>query len=163
MARPKLKLTLSSFDILMELTGGVLMILLIAYPLYHYAELPEVIPMHFDATGQPDRFGSKSSIWILPTVGLVIYIGLVILNRFPHIFNYNTEITQDNAERQYRLATTLLRIVNLAITLIFFYITYQSVQSAMSGQSGLGFMFVPFVFIVTIGPVIWYLIKASKK
>ncbi|WP_420580424.1 DUF1648 domain-containing protein [Reichenbachiella sp.] len=163
MARPKLKLTLSSFDVLMELMGGVLIILLVAYPLYRYAELPEVIPMHFDATGKPDRFGSKCSIWILPMVGFVVYVGLMILNRFPHLFNYPTEITNHNAERQYKLAATLVRTINFSTALIFYYITYQSVQSALVGQDGLGRMFLPLVILGTICPIAWYLIKVYRN
>lgn len=163
MARPKLKLTLSSFDIIMELIGASLIILLIAYPIYHYASLPEVIPMHFDAEGIPDGFGQKSWIWTMPVLGLAVYIGLFILNRYPHIFNYPTEITTENAERQYKLATTLIRMVNLSVAMIFFYITYQSVLSSLSGQGGLGTIFIPIVIFSTTAPLIWYLIKASRN
>lgn len=163
MARPKLKLTLTFFDVIIETLGGILIILLVAYPIYHYANLPEEIPIHFNASGNPDGFSSKRDIWIMPFLGLAVYVGLVILNRYPHVFNYPTEITAENAERQYKLATTLLRMVNFSIALIFFYITYHSVQSAISGQGGLGIMFMPIVLLGTIGPLIWYLIKASKN
>ena len=49
--------------------------------------LPERIPIHWDAAGAPDRWGSKETLWIFPAIGAVIYLGLsaaVLLKRAVH-------------------------------------------------------------------------------
>ena len=146
MERPRIKITLDSWDYMIEIFGGLCIIMMIVWPSVYYVDLPESIPKHYNALGEPDAFGSKSSIWILPAVGLVMYAGMFALNRFPHIFNYPTQITQENAERQYRNATKLVRIINMLMAASFFYIELTTVQTALNKQEGLGVLFLP-IFI----------------
>ncbi len=52
-----------------------------------YNSLPELMPLHFDANGYPDRIGERSEIWILPTIGAIVYTfnllsGLLLRLRF---------------------------------------------------------------------------------
>lgn len=163
MIRPKIKLPLSLFHIFLETTGAILIILLISYPLYHFSSLPEIIPIHFDASGKADGFTSKIGIWFIPILGLVVYIGLFILNKYPHTFNYQVDITEENANYQYSLATQFIRIINLFLAGLFFYITYHIIASALNGSEGLGTWFLPIVLVGTIAPIVWYLIKSSKN
>lgn len=39
-----------------------------------FPKLPEIIPVHFDATGVPDRYGSRWSIFIFPGINLIMTI-----------------------------------------------------------------------------------------
>jgi signal transduction histidine kinase len=98
MNRPKIKLKLSSFDWLVEILAAIALIILIVITLIHYSELPDKVPVHFNISGEPDSYAGKMGIWILSIVGTVLYIGLTILNRFPHAFNYTAKITMENAE-----------------------------------------------------------------
>jgi hypothetical protein len=43
---------------------------------------------------------------------------MTVLNRFPHIFNYTTTITEENALREYTRATRLVRYLKLTMVLI---------------------------------------------
>jgi len=49
-----------------------------AYALYLYPDLPEKIPTHFNAKGEPDAYGGKNSIYIGPAI-----LGVVSLLMFP--------------------------------------------------------------------------------
>lgn len=162
MTKPKLKLTLQPFDVILEVCGAAILLLLLVYPLTMYADMPDTIPMHFDASGNPDRYAAKVQIWLLPILELAVYIGLVYLNRYPHTFNYPLDITEENAERQYQLATRFIRLINISVAVVFCYITYQIIQSAMTGVGGMGTWFLPTVILLTMGPIIWYLVKASR-
>lgn len=115
---------------------GVLV--LIVLPFWFYNDLPDRIPKHFNAAGQPDAFGTRSSIWISPIVGVVLFIGMAVLNQYPHLFNYLKPITQDNYESQYRNATRLLRLINVIMVWVFAYITYGTIQTALGKVDGLG-------------------------
>ena len=35
----------------------------------HWNDLPDQVAMHFNAKGEPDRFGSKSELFIVPLIG----------------------------------------------------------------------------------------------
>ena len=134
---PKIQIRLTIHDWVMEITGVALLIIIIALPLIFIKELPEIIPTHFDASGQPDGFGGKSSFWILPLSGIIIYVLLTILEAFPHIYNFPVKITQENAEIQYRLATRMLRILKIQILIMYSFILYMTIKTVKGETSGL--------------------------
>jgi hypothetical protein len=45
--------------------------------------LPDRIPTHFDIAGQPNGWGSPDSLWLLPAFGLLIYLTISVVERFP--------------------------------------------------------------------------------
>ena len=51
---------------------------LFAFLLLVQAQVPDLIPLHFDAAGQPDRIDAKSAIFSLPQIGLL----MIFLNFF---------------------------------------------------------------------------------
>ncbi len=163
MNRPKLNIRLYFADWILEIIGAIFLILMIAYPLYHFNKLPEVIPSHFNAAGQPDGFSKKSILWILPTIGLFMYVGMFFLNKLPHIFNYPKEITEENAEHQYQIATKMVRTLNTLIAASFFYIIYRTVQTSLNETKGLGTYFLPAFLITIFGTLGIYLYLSLKK
>ena len=163
MDRPKLHIALDTSDWIMEIVGAIFLILMVGLPMYYFNELPDIIPKHFNAVGEPDGFSQKIVIWTLPSIGAVTYIGMLFLNRYPHIFNYPTEITSENAERQYRAATKLIRTLNLLISASFCYIGYSTIQTALNKKEGLGTFFMPVFLLGIFGTIGVYLYFAFKK
>jgi hypothetical protein len=54
------------------LGGGILVIVaLIGLLCFRFPSLPLLIPLHFDAAGIPDRFGSRVQVFIAPLIGLL--------------------------------------------------------------------------------------------
>jgi uncharacterized membrane protein len=39
-----------------------------------YNQLPDLLPLHFDVHGNPDRIGDRSEIFVLPAIGLVVNV-----------------------------------------------------------------------------------------
>lgn len=163
MERPKIKIDLDISDFIIEIIGAIFIIMMIAWPLYFFNELPDIIPSHFNAAGEPDGFSQKNTIWSMPALGLFSYISMFILNKFPHIFNYPKEITEENAERQYRIATKLIRTLNVLIAAGFFYISLRTIQTALNEQNGLGTFFLPIFLLTIFGTIGVYMYQALKK
>lgn len=148
-ARPVIRLSFSTQDCLLEISGCLLLILQWLVVLYYYSGLPEQIPTHFNIQGQPDDTGHKNMLFFLPAISLVLYTGMTILNRYPHIFNYPGKITPQNAERQYLIATRLIRYLKFIVVLTFFAITLSIILTAKNISTGLGVWFLP-VFLMLI-------------
>lgn len=161
--RPRIKIPLNTHDFAIEFLGLSFLIILIIIPLIYYNRLSERIPVHFNAAGTPDGFGSRSSLFILPATGLFMYLLLTVLAAFPHIFNFPVTITPENAEVQYRLATRLLRILKTVILILFSFISWMSVRTATGNATGLGKMFLPVFIILTFGVIIIYLVQAQNN
>ena len=148
--RPKIKVPIDSIDILMEGISIVLIVLMWLYLYLEYPNLPETVASHFNSKGEPNDYSSKSVILLLPSIATLMYSGLFILNRFPHLHNYMVNITEENALKNYRFSTRILRIVNMLSMIMLAYLTYQIVQSAKSSTFSLGTYFLPIVIGTSI-------------
>lgn len=51
--------------------AGVACLLLFGYTCLRFPDLVPRVPLHFDATGLPDRFGSRNQVFLLPIIGLM--------------------------------------------------------------------------------------------
>jgi uncharacterized membrane protein len=161
--RPKIKLVPTSTDKLMDLLGWLILLALWALTITYYSTLPDTIPTHFNTAGEADGFGRKASIVSLPVVASLLYIGLTVLNRFPHIFNFPTHVTQDNALSQYTNATRMIRYLKLILVLVFAGISFQTIQQANGAGEGLGVWFLPLTLVLIFIPLIYFVIKSFQS
>ncbi len=161
--KPKIKLTLSSIDKKLELICKIFLLVMWVIALYTFYRLPTTIPIHFNASGEPDDYGNKLILLILPVFATVIYWGVTKLNKYPHIFNYLTKITEDNAEMQYSIATKMLRFLKLAILIIFSLIILFTYLTTIGVTNGLGFWFLPFTYGLLLIPTIISISHSFKK
>jgi uncharacterized membrane protein len=130
--------------------------------LYFYRKLPGTIPTHFNAAGTADDFGPRSSVFFLPALGTVLFIGMSILNRFPHIFNYPVKITPENALRQYTMATRMIRVLKLSVLIVFTLITWLTGHAAISQAGSIGAWLMPAILILVFAPVAYYIVKSFR-
>ncbi len=162
--RPNIKLTLLPIDRRLEALSKLLLVALWCLTFYSFIKLPPTIPTHFNVLGKPDKYGNKLSILILPVFATIVYVSLTILNKYPHIFNYPTAITEENAEKQYTIATRMLRFLKLAVLVIFSFITLATFLSTLGISNGLGVWFLPStsgIILITIIVSIGQLLKKN--
>ncbi len=160
--RPKIKVPFEPVDIITEAISVSLLLLLIVFTFTEYNGLPEIIPTHFNAQGIADGFSGKSMIWGLPVVGIVMYAGLFILNKFPHIHNYMVNITEENAFKNYRFSTRIVRGANLFTAALFAYIQYTIITSAKGGSVTIGSWFLPVIIITSVLLPVFIIIYQKK-
>jgi len=162
MQNPKLNIKLDTYDKVLEILGAASLMLVVMLPFNYYAELPEIIPSHFDAMGNPDSYSHKMVIFILPSIAFILYMGLHTLNRYPHVFNYPKPITKENAYQQYRAATKLIRMINTIIILGLTFITYSTILAALNQTSGIPVVF-QYIFLGSlIGSFVLYFLNLKN-
>jgi uncharacterized membrane protein len=162
MSRPKINLKTTGIDWILEAIAlmGVLVTWLLA--ISNYSALPDTLPRHFNLEGQPDGFGSKSILFILPIVIIAVYAILTVAARFPHSFNYPYAITEENAERQYKNSTLMLRVLKVITVGMFLYLTLATILNGLGYMQGLGPWFVPVTLLSLLGTVGIYLYKGYR-
>ena len=163
MKKPRPVIRLTTADIITKLVGILGLLLLIGLPIYFYNSLPDTILRHYGANGEPDGYSDNAIIWTLPVIGVIMYVGMFWLSRYPHVFNYPQEVTEDNAERLYTIGTRMMRTLNAIISCVFAYITYSTIQTSLGQQSGLGTWFTPIFMTLLFGAVGYYLFKSTSK
>jgi uncharacterized membrane protein len=160
---PKIKIRRTTLDWVIEFIGLFFLIILIALPFIFSGKLPDRIPTHFNIAGEPDGYGSKMTLWILPLTAAIMYIGMTILEAFPYIYNYPVEITPENAVSQYKLGTRLIRILKTTIAILFSFLSYQTMKTALGSAAGLGKVFLPVFLMITFGIIIIYLVRSLNS
>ena len=103
---------------------------LTAYVLVRYPSLPDVVPTHFDFRGEPDAFGSRSSLlWL---VGVMTGLGALVawLSTKPNLFNYPGEITESNAQRLYREGERMMVWVLAGLAVVYLGVCLQILADA---------------------------------
>ena len=164
MERPKIKIEKTQLDRVIEalVYAGILAVWI--YTAIVFSSLPETIPTHFNAIGQADDYGSRNTIWWLPAVCTVLVAMLLLLGRVPHVLNYPVQINASNAERQYRLATGLLRFLALSIVLVFLLLEIFTVQAALDGTGEISTAWLlPVLLILIFSPLGYFIIKMFSK
>ena len=163
---PKIVPKPTGADNIIEALGFVALVFLWVFTVYSYVSLPHTIPSHYNFKGQIDGYGSKNSLWFLPIISTIIFVGFTFLNKYPYIFDYPTAITAENAERQYTLATRLIRSLKLVVCLVFSGLTVEIVNDAKKQSSSapvwtmLGFMLIVFL---PIGIYLYYAFRKKEK
>lgn len=161
-SRPRIRPEFSAADRILEIAGWAVLLIFWIFTVNGFMTLPDVIPTHFDAAGHPDNTGHKITILIIPVAATILYSGMTLLNRYPHIFNFVVGITEENALRQYRIATRMIRYLKFILVIIFFYIAW-IMQSVATGISpGLGIWFVPVTMVLVFVPLIFFIVQSIR-
>ena len=160
--RPKVKLDLTNTDKVIEFTGLTLLIGIWILAILSFSDLPESIPTHFNGAGEADGFGERTNIFVLPIIGTILFIGLTLLNKNPHIFNYPKTITNENALNQYSNAMRMIRVLKLIFVFVFGLILVRTLQNTNGNADGIGTWFLPLTIGLFVIPTLYFLIKSMK-
>ena len=161
--KPTIQPALSSFDKTLELAAFILLLVLWGFSCYAFLTLPFTVPVHFNITGEVDKYGNKRILLILPALVTGIYIVLSLLIRYAHVFfNYHIAITETYARRQYKGVTRMLRFLKLSVMIVFSLAILFTYLTGKGAMRGLGSWFFPFVLALFFVPVIVYIGQILK-
>ena len=162
--RPKITIELTDTDKIIEMTSWLLLRAIWVFTIMKYTELPDIIPVHYDGTGHVNEFGDKATIIFLPAIGTIMAIGLTVLNKYPHVFNYLKKITPENALEQYTNATRMIRFLNLSTTLVIGIVVLMIVtdSSKETVEPGGGIMLVILISAIIFLPLLYFTVKALR-
>lgn len=146
---------------LLDIIGSTLLILLIVTTFMYWGKAPDIVPTHFNFKGEIDAYGSKNTLFILLPIVIIAYTGLAVLSKYPQVCNYCIEITPRNKEKQYSMASTFIKIINVEIVAIFFYIQV-SIAISMNNGKSLSIVALPIVLFILFGSIGFYIYKSVK-
>ena len=111
--------------------------------LYGPNPLPERIPTHFMANGQPNAWGPPAVLWLLPAVAAFVYLLISVVGLFPGSFNFPVRATPASRPRLEAL-------------------TIRMIQSVRAGHAALSPIIVPVFLVVVFGTVIAHLVAVFR-
>jgi len=163
MERPQIIIPFTATDKIVEAINVIALIAFWTMLFINYSKLPDIIPIHYNAAGKVDNFWQKISLFILPIIASVIFVGFSYLSKIPHIFNYIVDISIENAKNQYTIATKMLRYLKLSVTCVFFLIFYKTVQIVDGKTEFLGKYFLILTLAIIFLPILYFLILSVRS
>jgi uncharacterized membrane protein len=161
--RPKLDIPYTQFELYCEIVAVVVLIGIAFYLAAIWTKLPAQIPGHFNIMGQPDRWDGRNSIFWMLGITAALYVGISVLQRFPHIYNYPFGLTPQNVHRQYQLARQLLVLIKTEIVCSFVFIQWGIMHVARGLSQTMGPWVVPIMIVAILTTIVQYCIRASKS
>ena len=160
--RPDIKPAWSTLEKVLQAACAVILLAHIILLIRFWNTLPASIPKHFDFFGNPDDYGSKNTMLMLPILSVGLYVMLTLLERFPRIYNFPVEINELNAAFMYQVARELMVVLKTVIVAVFAYIDFGTVETAKGVWKGLGFWNLPVFIVLLLGSTIYYVVKIKR-
>jgi hypothetical protein len=121
----------------------------------YWPELPNRVPRHYGFAGNPNNWGNRDWMWVLPVTATVIYLSLTVAARYPGLINLPLTVNRDRPEvRKLLLNMTLVLKATILFTLA--YINWIGIHIALGRAETLGPIFLPVFLAVTFGPIVFY-------
>lgn len=130
--------------------------------LQSWGNLPETIPIHFGISGQPDNWGSKPILWLLPTMGTCIYLVLTLSPLLPQLLESPFPITEDQGDRLLGLVRELFGWMKVQIIWLFFLINWQMIQVGLGDASAIGTILI-FTGVIFLGGTIAFYFQQAEQ
>jgi uncharacterized membrane protein len=124
-----MKTTYTKGQKLMEIAGAVLMATYIFFMLIIWADVPELIPVHFDISGMADRWGSRVELVVVFFVAILLYAGLTWITRHPQLWNVPSAKDAVQEAHVYRTTKSMIIALKVEILVTFFYISVSQVMA----------------------------------
>ncbi len=151
---------------ILEVISWVALVALIVIPAIWYGQLPEQIPTHYGFSGTPDHYGAKSAIWILPVIGVVMFLLFSGINLLLTARPSRYAKPKPEELIMHRKIIVLMQLFKVFLTATFAYIVIQTIRVAHGEAADLGAWFLPTFFGVIVillpGFLVWS-VKAGKK
>jgi uncharacterized membrane protein len=133
--------------------------------LYGPDPLPDRIPTHFNLAGQPDAWGSPSSLPLLPAVAAGLYLLITLAGLLPVSFKAPIRMTEENRARLEALSRQMLAWFKMCLVCLFAWIQWSILDSVRRGNARLSPMIILFFLVAVFGGVGWHIaamIRASR-
>ena len=131
----------------MSLTPHFFLLFLWGFTAVHFHDLPEEIPIHFNAKGVPDSFATRIHCWGIPLIACILF------------FTLNFPLKRMGVETHEK---KLLFWMQVNLMAIFCYIQYQSFLVALQRSTGLGPWFLPLTIFLMLVPIFFGIQQGRK-
>jgi len=160
--QPVIKLPRTSIEIIFELIGVMAIFTMIFFLAKYYPGMPERIPIHFGVSGKPDGWGGKETLLINPFLGTLIYIGMWLLIKYPHIYGYTVNIYEEKARIKYLRERKFIGYIRNFMVILITYIEWKSIKAALGISPDFGPWFKVVILLFITLPTIYCVLKARK-
>lgn len=153
-----------NFNRVIEVVSLTMIVAFITDTVLSLGDLPNNVPILFGLDGTFESFVSnKYAILVFSIIGVVALIGFNILAMYPNKLKYKVEITEENKEKQYELASTYMKILALEVVILSSYMQFNVTRATLASETSIGATYLIFLGIILVTTPIYQLISKRIK
>jgi uncharacterized membrane protein len=130
--------------------------------LYGPNRLPDHVPTHFDAAGNPNAWGSPSGMLLMPVIATALYLLMTVVARFPDAFHYPVRVSPGNIARLQTVTLSMVLWLKVELVCLFAVLQWTFIQSARTGDGHLFPMILPFFIVTVFGTIGWSIVALIR-
>lgn len=119
-------------------------------------KLPNELPNHIDSYGNIKDYTTKNFVFFFSILGSALSLLILKLSKYPKIYNYTVEITDENKEIQYSIASKAMKVLAFQIVVLFMFLEYSFIYSQK-------LLLVILLFLASIFVNLFYYINKASK
>jgi len=147
--------------IMAELIAATSLAGIVAFVAWSWNSLPARIPVHFNIHGQPDSWGGKDFLIVLPVLAAFTYGILSLVQRKPQWMNVPFAVDLNDSEVRAQLGE-MACVLKACVLILLFITVWAMVQVANGSATGLPAGFLPITLLLPILPTAIYLAKLKR-
>ncbi len=160
--RPKLHIAKTKSEWVWDIIGYACYISSILFLFYHWSDIPNSVPTHYNAFGEVDRWGAKAELFILPIIGAFLAVFMSLLEKYPEIHNYPKRFNKENARDFYLVSRKMLNQTKNFCLIIFALLLFESISIALGREMFVGKWLLPLILVGVSVLVVAGIIKQRK-
>ena len=137
------------YHIALLVTGFLVLAAVTVFLIMNYKNINTEIPTHYNASGEADGFGAKSSLILQMGMAWGLFIVLNVVGRIPSVWNLGPEVREENREKAEAISRTMLCILTFLIPAFFSYAVLCSVRGAALSPAAL-----PLFLVAVFGTIV---------
>lgn len=132
-----------------------------------YPDLPGRVPTHFNEAGDPDAWGSKTTILLFPGIQSIFALLAVLVYKYPNYANIPSTIAlrhlpEEKRKKAYELIRDLVLIVMSITSLLMCYLTRENLQVAKGMEESISTLPIWIILLGLAPPIVYYTIKMKR-
>jgi uncharacterized membrane protein len=159
--RPRANINKSKVEKLFDGITLLFTLSVILFLISKWSSIPESVAIHFNFAGEPDGWGSRWMIILPIIIGLILWIGLYFLEKYPQSYNY-IGLTEENAQRQYKNGQLLIHTLKNVMLIFFSYLTIDSIRVSAGDKSYLGIWEAVLFLVVIFGTIGYFMYRSYR-
>ena len=149
-------------EMMANIAGYSIFAVTLVLTVFTWDSLPERVPVHFNASGDADRYGTAFELLMLPLIGIVVGITMEALERHPEIHNYPIRLSDSNRREFYLNSRKILNLTKNMVFIIFSIVILEMLSVAINGTSLIGGWMLPAILVLGLWPMVYGLLERRK-
>lgn len=146
-------------DKILETAGWFALATLVLVTVFSYFRLPDIIPVHFNLMGKPDRFGNKAMLFAVLAIAATIFLAITALIKYVFNAPRATVVPDKNLE----LAIGIIKFLKLMVMIGFIYIMVITNLIVDKITDGLGSFFLPATLLTMVFPIAFFFKRTMRQ